>query len=130
MSFTFEADLSDEVSQVRQLLGDTVDTGHRVEDETIDAYLPQKGVISTASQLAYDLAARYAVMVDMEVDNQNNKASQLSAQYEALGKRLEAQAASKAAADASGFCGVYVGGIGDNRGADVRFPAEYEWPYV
>lgn len=130
MSFTFSSSLSTDISKVRQLLGDTVDTGHRIEDETITAYLTRKGVLMTAAQCAYDLAARYAIMVDSEVDNQNNKASQLSANYEALGKRLEAQAASAAAADVSGFTGIYVGGIEDYRGADVRQPGEYVWPYV
>lgn len=130
MTFTYDPSLDDDISRVRRLIGDVVAATVKMPDETITAYLLTKGVLGAAAQCAYDLAAQYAVMVDMEVDNQNNKASQLSAQYTALGDRLTAQATAKAAADVSGFSGVYVGGIGDHRGADLRTPYEYEWPYI
>ena len=71
MTFSFDADLSEASYRVRQMLGDTVDAGHVVEDETIAYYLTTLSELATAARLARDLSAKYARQVDSDVDGQS-----------------------------------------------------------
>ncbi len=70
-----------------------------------------------AYQLALDLAAKWARMVEVTVDHQTTRANQRYEQYRQLAADLKSQldAASAATSDI-GFPGAYVGGIGDDRG--------------
>ncbi len=61
MTFTFKPDLSDDLSRVRQRIGDTDVSKPQLDDETINAYLGEpKSVLETAYTCAIDLSARYA----------------------------------------------------------------------
>jgi hypothetical protein len=114
MAVTFNADLSDPVSRVRQLIGDTDPAAALVQDETITAYLATRGETATAAQLARDLSMKFARKVDTTVDGQGVQYSQASRRFAELAVQLEAQAkreaASTPALSGADFCGIFVGG--------------------
>lgn len=125
MAFTYSADLSDATSRVRQTIGDVVDAGHLVEDETIAYYLTAKpSELAVALQLANDLMARFATAVDQTVDGQGLKASQRYQQFKNLSLQLAQQLASAGAAAAAGsdadFSGVGVFGATAQEVVDGR----------
>lgn len=127
MAATFNPDLSDAISRIRQIIGDTTVARAQFQDETITAYLAAKGdnENAVAAQLAWDLSAKWASAVDVEVDQQKvTSASNLSKRYAELAKRLEDQGRAGAALTSSGFGGVYVGGLDDCRGPSLTFPYE------
>jgi phage terminase large subunit-like protein len=111
MTATFDPALATPKDRVRQKLGDTVVANALVQDETIAYYLTTEALSETytAARLARDLAAQFAREVSFTVDGQGQKDGDLSRQFEALAERLEAQAATEAAAVAAG--GSYTGGI-------------------
>lgn len=142
MAATYSPSLSNEVSQVRQWLGDTGNgagafpQAAEVQDETIQAYLDQGcSVLRAAARLARDLSARYAKMVDVDVDDQLTKASQRYKQYKELAASLDALADAEAAGGDTNSAPVYVAplvyGVGDMRGPlDPRDASgnPVEWP--
>lgn len=135
MTATFDPSLSNAVSQVRQYLGDTTvndaDVPPEVQDETITAYLATKSVLSAAAQLARDIAAKYAGMVDITVDHQLTKASQRYAQYMALALYLEDKARQATTLSDQGSSGIMVTGVGDCRGPFDLPPGApiIAWPF-
>lgn len=121
MTATFNPDLSNDISKVRQYLGDTDTARPQIQDETITAYRATLSILRTAEQLANDLAAKYARMADVNVDDQLTKASHLMAHFTALAARLGATAAAAELAAATtdaaaAYPGIVVAGIGDCRG--------------
>lgn len=120
MAATFNANLADPISKVRQKIGDTDTTNVEVQDETITAYLTEKGgvVLQVAHQLALDLAAKYARYADTTVDDQLTRFKHVYDNYiklaDRLGKEIAALAPTSPASAAQP--GIYVGGIGDCRG--------------
>lgn len=113
MSFSFSADLSDAISRVRQYLGDTVDAGHEVENETITAYLTAgRSELAAAAQLARDLASKYVKQIDSTVDGATQRASQIYQHYLALAQALTQQSAAETVQTAAvgTFAGVGVYG--------------------
>ena len=114
MAFTFNPALAQPRDQVRQLIGDTDVNNFDIHDETIDAYLLTKpSVLAVAYQLAVDLTAKYAHLVDVTVDHQQTRASQAFANYTKLAERLLAQLMRESAIDGgSGFAGVGCFGVG------------------
>lgn len=111
MAFSYNPNLGDPISRVRQHIGDKKDAGHKVEDETITAYLVEKSELSTAAQLARDIAAEYASSVDSEHDGQAERNSQLYDQYMRLAADLQCRAGDEASG-ATGNDGTFFGGIG------------------
>lgn len=121
MTATYNESLTNDVSKVRFHLGDTDVTNAQVQDETITAILSEpRGVISTAAKLARSLAAKYARMVDVNVDAQMTRASTLYEQFRDLAIKLEAEAASdepRNPADPGAYSGgIIVQGLTDTRG--------------
>lgn len=119
MTATFDPKLTGPIDRIRQYLGDTNTSKPQIVDDTIQAYL-NTGLseLRVAAQLARDLAARYAAMVDTEHDNMQTMGSQLRQHYTELAadlERLAAQVTGPATA-AGGFGGILVTGIGDCRG--------------
>lgn len=91
MTFTFNENLADDLSQVRFHVGDTSSPG-AVADETIQFYLTKPtSVLGTAAAIAWALAAKYAKLAEVTVDDQSVKNSSISSNYTALAKRLEQQ---------------------------------------
>lgn len=112
MTATFSADLSNNVSKVRQFLGDTDITVAKVQDETINAYLGSLSVELTAAQLADDLAASYADRVDTAIERDQTRNSQLYDHYTKLAGRLRKLAGKNAGPTPdAGFSGISVGGV-------------------
>lgn len=131
MTFSFNINLADEVSQVRQWLGDTDSTNVELQDETIQAILTSGlSVIKTAARCARNLAAKYARLVDSENDRQSQKASQAFKQYTSLAQDLDSQALQQMApaGAGAGTAGIDVGGT--VRGPDDRpyFASDGLWP--
>lgn len=92
MSFTFNANLSDAVSQVRQRIGDTASTGHQIEDETITAYETQGlTVLATARRLCLDLAAKWATAAMITLDDQRSDFTKTHQHYLDMAKAIEAE---------------------------------------
>lgn len=113
MPATFNPDLSTPISRVRQAIGDTDIANALVQDETITYYLASKSELSTAAQLARDLAAKFAQDVDTTVDGQGERSSQRVRHFQELAQRLEreALAASPAVpASPTSFAGIAVFG--------------------
>ncbi len=127
MAATFNPSLATPLDRVRQLIGDTTVASAKIQDETISAYLARPlSEHGAASLLAYVLAAKYAGMADVTVDDQLTRASHLYEHYTKLGDRLAKQDAAKpnpSAGDAYGG-GIIVTGVGDCRGPldDCCFP--------
>lgn len=136
MTFNFNPDLSDPVSQVRQLIGDTTQASADLPDETIEAYLTQGlSVLRTAAQCCRDLAAKYVKRVTTGSDHQQTIDSDIYKHYMDLAATLEARVGKDSAATPDvGFTGVYAGCIsqrpsfnpretyGDFWEPDMRFP--------
>lgn len=74
MAFTFDASLSEARDRVRLRLGDTVDDGHELEDETIDSVLARHDEREGTAVLAEALAARYARMASDWTDGDAREA--------------------------------------------------------
>jgi hypothetical protein len=118
MTFTFDPTLSTPLSRVRQHVGDTTAPGE-VADETITYYLGlPKSELASAAQIAWDLAAKYAKVVKVVVDDQSVDPGKISENYVAMAKRLEGQAADvPSGSNPAAFGGgIIVTGIGDCRG--------------
>jgi hypothetical protein len=122
VAFTFNANLSDSISKVRQLIGDVVDAGHLIEDATITAYLTEKTTLGTAAQLARDLASRFAGAVDTAVDGAQFRNSQRYRAFNDLALKLEGRLASEAAGstDSGAFTGLGVFGATSQEVIDAR----------
>lgn len=129
MAATYDPNLADPVSQVRIEIGDVGDGAGafpnpaELQDETITVFLTTCAdvVLRAAAKAAWTLSAKYAGMVDVDVDNQLTKASQRFKQYRELALRLDERAAAggnPAGLSESGIeAGPYVTGIGDTRGS-------------
>lgn len=137
MVATFKPDLSNPVSKVRQLIGDTdVSNLNKVEvqDETILAYMAapfSHTVTRAAAQLAYDISAKYARLADTTIDDQLTRWQHVTQQYKDLGDRLTAAANREDSVAGAGgsFSGVMVTGIGDCRGPlDNCAASSYDCP--
>lgn len=107
MAATFNPSLSDAISRVRQMLGDTVVASALIEDETIEAYLTSRGELATAAQLARDLSARYANQIDTDVDGQAQRNSQRFRHFKELAAQLEAQAQAETKVTTAGSTSFY-----------------------
>jgi hypothetical protein len=119
MAATFNPGLLTPLDRVRQLIGDTDVNAPKFDDATITFYLQKPlSEFRAASALAYDLAAKYAGMADVTVDDQLTRASHLFDHYSKLAARLLAQdqeTPNPSAGSAYGG-GVIVTGLGDCRG--------------
>lgn len=145
MTQTFNPSLSDDISQVRQHIGDTgatstggpgyVITGAQIEDETITAYLGRPlSVLWAASKLAYDLSSKWAGRADVNVDDQLMKVSMIAKNYAEMGARLAVEARQQDGPQggntgASGFGPIMVTGLTDRRGPLDNCPeSAYDFP--
>lgn len=121
MTFTFHNDLSDDLSRVRQYLGDTDQASALVQDETIEAYLKTRSELATAAQLARDIAAQYARQIDNTADGASQRAAQLYDHFRSLADDLQRQAAEQTqAATSGGFSGLGVFGATAQEVYDAR----------
>lgn len=122
MAATFSADLSDQISRTRFLLGDMNTASPEVQDETIQYFL-SRGLteLGAAAQCAQAIKAKYASYADVNVDDQLTKFSHVYQHWAELADDLGRRAAVEAAAPAPGTGGsssggIIVMGIGDCRG--------------
>lgn len=114
MTATFNANLLDAISRVRQLYGDTDITAAKIQDETISYYLGAGGLteLRAAAQLCRDLAAKYADRLNSTFDRELTEGGDLYKHYMELAGMLEKRAAGQGPATAdAGFTGVFVGGV-------------------
>ena len=90
MAFTYNADLTDKTSQVRQYVGDTDEKDAQVQDATILAYLTNLSPLKAASRIAYDLSAKYTrLAIVNRFDDQETDYSKVAQAYKDLGKMLD-----------------------------------------
>jgi TPR repeat protein len=116
MTATFDPNLGDDVSRVRQTIGDTVTTAAQIQDETITAYLATPwSVLQTSHRLAMDLAAKWSAHGDVTVDDQLQRASKIAEHYWKLAAELKRQLPTQTATSAA-FSNIMVTGVGDPRG--------------
>lgn len=94
MSFTFDPELGDALSQLRSALNDTVEGRMRWTNAQLGGYITQSGSnVYEAAGLALDLlATRYAFVPDVQVGNKRMSGSQVYAMLTAHAKRLRALA--------------------------------------
>lgn len=93
MAFTYEEDLSDDLSQVRFHVGDTASANPLFSDAEVNASLAARNgdVLATAADLCEQLATRFARDVDVVADGQSLKRSQRSAAYAARAGALRSK---------------------------------------
>jgi hypothetical protein len=128
MAATFNPALTTPKDQVRQKVGDTNVAAALIQDETIEAYLATKTVIGAAVQLCLDLAARFARVGTVTLDDQQQRGETISKQYLELASRLQREEGTPSPGAASTGA-IIVGGVGDYRGPiDPLFPCR-AWPY-
>lgn len=107
------ATLAEQLDSVRFLVGDTDTNDQQVQDEVIAFALEQfsGNIYSSAAFIARGIAAKYARLVDTDLDGQLAESySQLQAHYKALSDTLEYQGKT-----ASGGLGFLAGGISQAR---------------
>lgn len=116
---------------MRLELGDTTLTNPEVQDETITYYLQTKQltVLGAAAALAWTIAAKYAKLADVTMDDQLTRYSHVYENWTNLATRLTADAAAESvvptpATATAGVGSVIVTGIGDCRG-----PIKHADPY-
>lgn len=90
MSFTFHEELGDDISVVRMLIGDTVDSGHKVEDESIEWALGQEGnVYESAALVAETLSSKFAAEASsITLGETNVSQAGLATTYSEMAARL------------------------------------------
>lgn len=119
MSATFNINLATSIDRIRQRIGDTdVSDATKVaaQNETIQAYLDQGfSELKTAARLCRDIAAQYAKVGDVNLDNQLSRTSQIFKHYIDLAIAIEAEER-KATTTAATFSNIMVGGLSDTRG--------------
>lgn len=127
MAATFDPGLADDVSKVRQKIGDTAVAKAQIQDETIQAYLDTPmTILGAAKRLALDLAAKWASVGDVMIDDQLQRASHISKAYIDLAQALaKEEMGSTPASPSGGGAAIMVGGIGDRRGPLDDCPAAY-----
>ena len=131
MTFSYNPNLADPISRVRQTLGDVDTATHDAEDETITYYLSAyPSELQVALVLCRDLMAKYAKLVDVTVDHQTTRASQAYQNYKNLAMQLEARLAATGGVPLGAFVGVMVTGQGVDLGPwDVpTYPNYSDYP--
>lgn len=87
MTFSYDPSTlaADTVDQVRLTIGDTVDTGHMLEDEEIQFFLDSnsENIYLASSRICTSLAARYSRLVDKNVGDLRIRSSEKSKQFAA-----------------------------------------------
>ena len=109
---------SGRLNAVRLLVGDTNHLDAQAQDEEINFSLDQSGnnVYAAASWVAKVIAAKYARLVDVELDGQLSESyNQLQKHYGDLSSELEFQAKS-----VSGSLGFAAGGTSKSRMSTVK----------
>lgn len=117
MTFTYDPSLADDVSKVRDLVGDTDSLYPEFQDETLQAYLDmsKNNVLSAAVQATFRLYVNYAKSADVsEVDNTRIESRNKADAFEKIYKELKAQA-DRAKIFNSGKAPMFFGGL--NRAA-------------
>lgn len=128
MAFSYSASLNTPISRVRQLIGDVVDVGHLIEDETITYYETQAWAVNDSyvgAQCAQDIAARFARQADeVTVDHQQTQFRERSKRFLDLANTLRQQAAGRDLAPMDvGFSGVI-----NTWSFQCGDPGPCEWP--
>jgi len=93
VSFTFNPELGDNLDKIRVLLGDTVETGHKAEDETILwAIEVEENVFEAAALVADILSAKYSSTAQSRtIGELSLQASNLARQFGELASSLRTQ---------------------------------------
>lgn len=112
---TFDPALTTPKDQVRQRIGDTEVVGAQVQDETIAAYLGTMSVLGAARQLCLDLAAKWARVGTVTLDDQQQRGEAISKHYLDLAAQLAKEDA-KTSPGVSNTGSIFVGGLDDCRG--------------
>jgi hypothetical protein len=110
MTATFDPTLKDDVSQVRQRIGDVVTLGAQVQDETIQAYIDQgMTILVCARRLCLDLSALWTrKAATVTIDDQRSDFSKVAAHYLTLAAEIDREMAPVTTTAASGDPGIYV----------------------
>ncbi len=115
MTATFDPALTTAKDRVRQRIGQTDLATTRVQDETIAHYLESKTELGTARQLCLDIAAAYAPIGDVTLDDQQQKGGKIYERYIAMAAEIFEEMGIPLT-DGAAAGAVLVMGVGDNRG--------------
>lgn len=131
MTFSFSEALDDDVSKVRWMLGDTVDEGHLVEDETITALAAAMPSLPLAAAAAADgLAAKFGAKLNRSIGKVRLEVQKRAESFRKLADRLRTEGGGTFPGDASSG-GISVGGTALPRlfriGDDDNPPASGGW---
>lgn len=90
MSYSYNTSLTDDVSLVRFYIGDTDSTDIQLQNEELSALLTIEGsVFSAAVEACYQIAAKYARLVDESTMDHSKSFSQRQLHYTQLAERLQ-----------------------------------------
>ena len=120
MTFSFDASLSTDRDKVRFFIGDTVDSGHLVENETIATLLTvQPNPVRVAITIARSLAATFARKADKQIGKTRIDSSKIAESFLAIAETLEAMGD----VDGAGMTAapLRTGGISESLRDDLRF---------
>lgn len=116
MAVTFDPALTAPKDRIRQRIGDTDVNRAEVQDETIAAYLDQGLTeLSTARRLCLDIAAKYARVGDVTLDDQMQRSGQIYQHFIDLAEQLRLEEVPATPASVASP-GIIVGGLNDCRG--------------
>lgn len=93
MAFTYDEALGNALSQVRFLIGDTIETGAMFTDAAINGAIAfmDDDVYEAAASLADQLAARYSSSSSISIDGLNVNFGEKAKAYNDLAVRLRSQ---------------------------------------
>ena len=120
MSFTFDTSLAADRDRVRFFIGDTTDSGHLVENETITALLAlQPNPVRVAVTIARSLAATFARKADKMIGKTKVDQQKIAENFLAIAESLEAMGD----VDGAGMTAsvLHVGGISEDKREDLVY---------
>lgn len=120
MTFSFDPTLASDEDKVRFHLGDTVDAGHLLEDETITAMISTTGDVGRAAALlARGIANSFARKVDKEIGKTKLAMSQAYRAWCEVADRLEANGGALDGTGSMVAAPMHVGGISESERTDL-----------
>lgn len=106
MAFTFSPDLADDISKVRDLIGDVDSTDPLLQDETISYLITQEdNIYAAAARASERIAARVARYGSVSADGVSVSTQEMYDRYMAMAKMFDELDKS------SGVVTPYVGGV-------------------
>lgn len=114
MTFSYDENIGDDVSEVRLILGDTDSTDVLLQDEEIDFFLTDEGSVEgAAARGAEAIAAKFSRRADVSIGDYSEKLNQVADHYFKLAEKIRKQ-------ESRMFAIPYAGGISKDDKETVR----------